>query len=138
MTLISQIEAELKGNFYIENVCAYANNQSNYVIALILPNRSALKNLIEELNLKNQVSFEENLENPKLVKHVLNNLQSFSLNIGLNKYEIPQKIKICKEIWTPDNGLVSAIFKVRRRQLYNFYKNDIKKLYENDKNNSKI
>lgn len=48
----------------------------------------------------------------------------------LEKFEIPADIFICTDIWTPDNNLVTAAFKIKRREIYEKYKIEIDKLYE--------
>ena len=48
----------------------------------------------------------------------------------LEKYEIPRRAKICIEQWTPENELVTAAFKLKRKNISNFYKNDLRALYE--------
>lgn len=48
----------------------------------------------------------------------------------LEKYEIPKRAKICTELWTPENELVTAAFKLKRKNISNFYKNDLRALYE--------
>jgi len=48
----------------------------------------------------------------------------------LEKFEIPTAIMLCTDIWTPDNNLVTAAFKIKRREIYNKYKSKIDSLYQ--------
>lgn len=48
----------------------------------------------------------------------------------LEKFEIPTDILLCTDIWTPDNNLVTAAFKLKRKEIYDKYKNEIDKLYK--------
>jgi len=48
----------------------------------------------------------------------------------LEKFEIPTAIMLCTDVWTPDNNLVTAAFKIKRREIYNKYKSKIDKLYQ--------
>lgn len=48
----------------------------------------------------------------------------------LDKFEIPAKIKLLPEPWTPESGLVTAALKLKREQLKNKFKNELQELYE--------
>lgn len=50
----------------------------------------------------------------------------------LNKMEIPLKLKLCHEDWLPDSGLVTAALKIRRKQIYDFYRRDIDGMYDSE------
>lgn len=47
----------------------------------------------------------------------------------LQKWEVPKKIKLCKEAWTPDTGLVTDAFKLKRKPLQDYYDISIRRLY---------
>lgn len=52
--------------------------------------------------------------------------------------EIPTKVKLCAEEWQPENGLVTAAFKIRRKIIEEFYQNSIDEMYNPNVNgNSK-
>lgn len=48
----------------------------------------------------------------------------------LERFEIPTGIILCTDVWTPDNNLVTAAFKLKRKEIYNKYKIAIDKLYQ--------
>ena len=45
------------------------------------------------------------------------------------KTEIPKRVKLCTEQWTPESELVTAAFKLKRKNLTDFYKNDLIAMY---------
>ena len=47
----------------------------------------------------------------------------------LDKFEIPAKIKLQSEPWTPESGLVTAALKIKREQLKAKFKDDLQKMY---------
>ena len=47
----------------------------------------------------------------------------------LEKFEIPKRAKLCTEQWLPENELVTAAFKLKRKNLQSFYQTDISALY---------
>jgi len=48
-------------------------------------------------------------------------IESKMKELGLARFEIPTKVKVDDEIWTPESGLVTASFKVQRNTLRQFY-----------------
>lgn len=61
----------------------------------------------------------------------------FYLGIGLQvakqgrlqKFEIPAKIKLLHEPWTPETGLVTAALKIKRENIRKAFAEDLKSLY---------
>jgi long-chain acyl-CoA synthetase len=47
----------------------------------------------------------------------------------LQKTEIPAKIKLLADPWTPESGLVTAALKLKREQLKAKFNDDLLKLY---------
>lgn len=47
----------------------------------------------------------------------------------LDKFEIPAKIKLIPEPWTPETGLVTAALKLKREVIRKAYADDLGKLY---------
>jgi len=48
----------------------------------------------------------------------------------LERFEIPSAILLCDDVWTPDNNLITAAFKLKRIEIYNKYKTKIDELYQ--------
>ena len=47
----------------------------------------------------------------------------------MDKFEIPAKIKLLPDPWTPESGLVTAALKLKREQLKAEFKDELEKLY---------
>jgi long-chain acyl-CoA synthetase len=47
----------------------------------------------------------------------------------LEKFEIPAKIKLIPEPWTPESGLVTAALKLKREVIRKTYENNLAQLY---------
>jgi long-chain acyl-CoA synthetase len=67
--------------------------------------------------------------NEKIVKAVFKEIQTHGQKSKLQKFEIPGALKLCSELWTPESGLVTAAFKLKRKPIQEFYQKDIDKLY---------
>lgn len=47
----------------------------------------------------------------------------------LERFEIPKKIRLSAEAWTPETGLVTDAFKLKRKELKMHYQADIERMY---------
>lgn len=47
----------------------------------------------------------------------------------LERFEIPKKIRLSAEPWTPETGLVTDAFKLKRKELKTHYQDDIERMY---------
>lgn len=54
---------------------------------------------------------------------------SFVTVVKLERFEIPVKVRLSPEPWTPETGLVTDAFKLKRKELKNHYLNDIERMY---------
>ncbi|XP_050530639.1 fatty acid CoA ligase Acsl3 isoform X2 [Daktulosphaira vitifoliae] len=129
---LGKVESQLKTCPIIDNICIYGNSFKTHTIALIVPNRPHLLSMALELGIEDpkNIDPEELYTNKQLVKMVLDELTAYGQSNKLQRFEIPVALKICTEIWTPDNDLVTAAFKIKRREIYEKYKTDIENLYQ--------
>lgn len=156
---LSEIESAMKTSPVVENVCVYCSQYSNYIIALVKPDSKVLrieaKQLLNEdsstaksfhdsiqqksgYKIKSQEGFskridemssEELCSNSFLTAHILKLLQNEGNKKKLKRTQIPSKIKLVDEEWSPESGLVTASFKLRRREIERYYEGSIKQLY---------
>ena len=49
---------------------------------------------------------------------------------GLARLEIPSKMTLVQEVWLPDTGLVTETFKLKRKPIEAFYKQQIEEMYK--------
>ncbi|XP_050438693.1 fatty acid CoA ligase Acsl3-like [Adelges cooleyi] len=129
---LGKVESQLKTCPIVDNICIYGNHFKTYTIAIVVPNSSHLLDVATKLGIEDakNINPEELYANPRLVKALLDELTAYGKKNKLERFEIPTAIKICTEIWTPDNGLVTAAFKLKRREIYVKYQADIDSLYQ--------
>lgn len=124
---LGKVEASLKQSKYVENCCAYGDSREVFIILLVVPVEAALNELAEELGVSG--SHQDLCDNANIVAKVLQDIQEAGKTAKLHKSELPAKLKICGEQWTPESDLVTAAFKLKRKQIQNFYQKDIEMLY---------
>ena len=68
-------------------------------------------------------------QNEQIRALVLKKLRHFGRNCGLKNCELPTDIILLDDDWTPENGLVTASFKIKRKTLEHFYAYDLGQLF---------
>ncbi|KAG5667341.1 hypothetical protein PVAND_015324 [Polypedilum vanderplanki] len=124
---LGRIESELKTCQVVENICIYAESTKTYCIALVQPSEKGLSDLAASIGIKE--SFEQLCRNKEVIKAATKCIADYGKRRGLNKFEIPTKISLCEDLWTPDSGLVTAAFKIKRKEVQNKYKDVIAQIY---------
>lgn len=125
---LGKVEAELKTCPIVENICVYGDPTKHYTVALVVPNQKCL----EELAVKNNINtknFEELCASPVMEKAVIREIVDHARKCKLQKYEVPAVITLCKEVWSPDMGLVTAAFKLKRKDIQDRYQHEINRMY---------
>jgi long-chain acyl-CoA synthetase len=125
---LGKVESELKTCPLVENVCVYGDPKEQHCIALVVPDRNKLTTMSEKLGL-GHFSFEELCENETMTGSMLKELSQHGRKAGLEKFEIPGAITLCTELWTPESGLVTAAFKLKRKPIQDYYQKDLKRMY---------
>ncbi|CAB1442275.1 unnamed protein product [Pleuronectes platessa] len=124
---LGKVESALKNCLLIDNICAYANSEQNYVISFVVPNQKKLTELAKQRNIEG--SWEEICTHPEMEREVLKEIKAVAANIKLQRFEIPVKVHLSPEPWTPETGLVTDAFKLRRKEIKNHYLPQIERMY---------
>ncbi|XP_072546761.1 long-chain-fatty-acid--CoA ligase 3a [Salminus brasiliensis] len=124
---LGKVEAMLKNNPLIDNICAYANSDESYVIGFVVPNQKQLLALAEKRGISG--SWLEICNNPVIEEEVLKVITDTALAGQLERFEMPRKICLSAEPWTPETGLVTDAFKLKRKELKTHYQKDIERMY---------
>lgn len=76
-----------------------------------------------------KISIQNLCSNKHLANACVKLLQEAGSKNKLKRTQLPSKVKLASEEWTQESGLVTASFKLRRRDIERFYSSDIKHLY---------
>uniref|UniRef100_A0A8C1GSM3 long-chain-fatty-acid--CoA ligase n=1 Tax=Cyprinus carpio TaxID=7962 RepID=A0A8C1GSM3_CYPCA len=124
---LGKVESALKNCSLVDNICAYANSDQNYVISFIVPNQKKLTALASQKGIEG--TWEEICNHPVMEREVLREIKEVATSIKLQRFEIPVMVHLSPEPWTPETGLVTDAFKLKRKELKNHYLNDIERMY---------
>jgi len=124
---LGKVETSFLTNPNIDNICVYGDPLHDYLIALVVPNQKNLESLAEKNGI-NELSWKRLCENKEIVKVLLKELKDFA-NGKLRKDELPKKLYLCHEPWTPASGLLTEALKLKRKAITTEYKDQINQFY---------
>uniref|UniRef100_A0A8C4SS20 long-chain-fatty-acid--CoA ligase n=2 Tax=Erpetoichthys calabaricus TaxID=27687 RepID=A0A8C4SS20_ERPCA len=126
---LAKVESALKKCPLIDNICVYAESDHNYVICFVVPNQNKLTLLANKIGVRG--SWEEICNHPCVEAQVLKEIIEVAASNAakLERFETPVKVRLSPEPWTPDSGLVTDAFKLKRKELKKHFINDIEKMY---------
>lgn len=136
---LGKIETKLKTSYIVNNICVVGNSLYNYVIAIVVPNPKALLAVGKSLErtrkggkrskLLEEINESALYENEAVKERILLKLEQFARANGLRRYEIPRGLILVKDDWTPEGGLVTASFKLKRKSIEQHYHEAIQKAF---------
>ncbi len=138
---LNKIESIIKLLPLVDNICVIADSKKSYCVGLVCPNLKQLKELIKKEIPEIEVEDEPNPDkllanlcfqleiNKKLVDKLSKEIMNHCVGHGIDRFEIPTKVKFVKEIWLPDTGLVTDSLKLKRKEIEKFYAKEIDLLY---------
>lgn len=124
---LGKAEAALKTLNVIDNICIYGDSSKDFVIALVVPNHRALQMLATEMGKDGSIS--ELIDDPEINKAVEKRITTHGIQCKLQRFEIPRRCKLVQEVWMPNDGLVTAAYKLKRKNIQQFYQPVIDSLY---------
>jgi len=130
---LGKVESQMKTHPLVDNICVFARSQHFNTVAVLVPVQSALEQLIAEELGESEKSYEVLCEDVRVRDAVLAKLVEHGIRHGLEKFEIPTKIKLCPDLWLPESGLVTAAFKLKRKAIHVAFSSSINEMYAGSK-----
>jgi len=122
----------LKTSKFVENLNLFGDSNHSYLIAFIVPNKNAIVSLAKKFG-KSFLHVSDLYNDPVIVEGVFEEIREYSTKVcRLKPIETPQKIRLCPEEWTVENGLITSRnqTKINRKMFNSFYKKEISLLYD--------
>jgi len=126
---LGKVEAQLKTHPLVENICVYGDSYQSHTVAVMVPIRNALEKLATDLG-KTYSDFNNLCQDQDIVQAVVKTLGIHGIKSNLEKFEIPKMVTLAPEAWTPESGLVTAAFKIKRQVIKTFFQSDIEQMYK--------
>ncbi|KAL9159241.1 hypothetical protein ABFS82_08G120900 [Erythranthe guttata] len=126
---LGKVEAALMSSNFVENIMVHADPFNNFCVALVVPSRQSLEEWANAAGIKYN-DFSELCDKTEAKNEVQQSLIKAAKTAKLEKFEIPAKIHLLPDPWTPESGLVTAALKLKREQLKAKFKGELEKLYK--------
>lgn len=107
------------GSPFIEQIYLYGNSSRSYLLAVLVPNRAALR-----------AGLTERVDDPAVVKHLIRQeLERVAREAQIKSYEVPRDFLIEMQPFTKENGLLTDSGKLARIALRKRYEQRLEQLY---------
>jgi len=119
------IENKLKESFFIEQAMVVGENEK-FVSAIISPNFSFLHDWCA----RHKIHYDNNkelIQIPDVIKRFQREVNEINKQTG--QFEQIKRFRLVAEQWTPNTGELSPTLKLRRRILYENYKDILESIY---------
>ena len=126
--MLFKVENALKSSKYTALPMVYAVSTKDFCIALICPNMPNLKALAASLGV-NQDDVAGMCANKDVIAAVVKDVEATCKAAKLSKFEIPTKVVLIEELWTPENDMLTAVQKLKRREIVAKHKAAIDSVY---------
>jgi len=95
----------------------------------MVPVKSVLEKMAAELG-KMEPDYDKLCKDPEVVSAVLKLFQTHGKKSNLEKFEIPTRLTLLPDSWTPESGLVTAAFKIKRKTIQDQFQSCIDYMYQ--------
>ncbi|KAL6492884.1 Long chain acyl-CoA synthetase 9, chloroplastic [Orobanche gracilis] len=125
---LGKVEAALSVSTYVDNIMLHADSFHNYCVALVVASQPTLEAWASQQGISFS-NFSDLCQKEETLKEVSTSLLKAAKAARLEKFEMPAKIKLLSEPWTPESGLVTAALKLKREVIRKTFSNDLAELY---------
>ncbi|CEF59893.2 AMP-dependent synthetase/ligase domain-containing protein [Strongyloides ratti] len=125
---LGKVESNLITNYLVDNICVVVNPQKSHTVALIVPNQNNLTKFAEKMGIVDK-SWEDICNDSRIKDSFVSEIKKFS-KPNLERFEIPTKVFLCHEPWTPVNGMLTEALKLKRNIIQEKYRKEINEMYQ--------
>jgi long-chain acyl-CoA synthetase len=125
------LEKQLELSPFISTIMLYGDNHP-YNVALVVPDVAAFERWAE----RHGVELGDLTETPEVHEVLQREIERHAT--GAHNYELPKRLLVVDEDFTPDNGLLTPTMKVRRRNVLQRYGIELEALYVEDEERPRV
>ena len=120
---------------YVNQVFLHGESLYNYSIALVYPELNECIAFLKEGKKLGDIdydklTYDDLIGNKIMEKEIVKDIDIVGRKLGLKGFELPKKIRIINEGFTPQNNLMTATLKLKLTDIRVKYTDVLKKLYE--------
>ncbi|KAI7864480.1 hypothetical protein BDF14DRAFT_1833687 [Spinellus fusiger] len=117
---LEKLESVYKTSVLVENMCVCADSLFAKPVGLVVPAETAVRTLAAKHGVQVD-DWEKLCEDKKIRSLVHKALLEQAISAGLTGTELLFDIWLCKDIWTPESGLLTAAQKLKRKEITTTY-----------------
>ncbi|KNE60595.1 hypothetical protein AMAG_05976 [Allomyces macrogynus ATCC 38327] len=126
---LEKLESIYSGSKFVNRICVYADSHRYFPIAIVSPVPGAIQAVARAHGISYS-SWEQLCPNKVIRAAILDDLKAVGKSNGFVPAEIVQDVIVADEEWTPENGLLTAAMKLKRRDVVQFFKPQIDAAYK--------
>jgi long-chain acyl-CoA synthetase len=114
-------------------IFVYADSFQDFPVAIALLQISYVRKWVKDNNLESKINVEDvdAICNNEIIHDVVfNDLKRVGKEGGLKKFEFINDVALVNDIWTPENGMLTAAMKLKRPNLVQKYGKILDRLYK--------
>src|SRR5262249_44233900 len=113
---LEALEATYKNSLFVNNICIYADSSMSQPCAIVNIDGNLIAHMADENNIPyNNPS--ELATSKEFTAAVLADLRDVAKHNNLAKQETVAAVHIDSELWTPENGMLTAASKLKRTDI---------------------
>jgi long-chain acyl-CoA synthetase len=129
-----KVENKISQSPSIAQVFVYGDSLQYFLVAIVVPDRPALEKWAAENGVAvDGGDYEALLKHARINKHILEEIIAKSREAGFFGFEIPQRVHLTSNAFSPDNDILTPTFKLKRNEAKKAFLIEIKALYDGAK-----
>jgi len=112
-------------------VCVIVESEKSYIAAIVCTNADNANKFAAANNFSN-FKFPESLSDPKFSALVAKSFADHAKKSNRKPFELVKFVHVVADEWTPENGIMTAAHKLKRREIDNKYAAEIKELFKTE------
>lgn len=124
---LEKLEAQYKTSSYVQNMCIHADPLESHIVAIIVPVPRDLTALAETLGVKGDL--DQICSDAKVTQQIAKEMRDIAQQAGFKGAEILKALVLVPGEWTPENEMLTAAQKLKRKQIVQAYSKHIDKMY---------
>ena len=134
-----KIENVINQSLLIGQSFVHGDSFQTYLVAIVVPDEEPARAWANEHAPEVATApFSELCQNDKLKQEILSEIKRLSKSNGLHGFETVRAVHLEPNIFTPESGLVTPTFKLKRPQLKTHYAKQIDEMYNTQPLESKL
>jgi long-chain acyl-CoA synthetase len=105
-------------------MCIHADPLQSVIVALIVPERKALSLIQKQHGIE-----EDDIKHSKLIEAIGKDLMECAKSGDFKGAEVLKTFTILEDEWTPENGMLTAAQKIKRKEIVSAYSHHIDSMY---------